>query len=148
MGGIKSSVELKRCCQENNHTDLSIGNNKIRSLQDIEKVMSVDNELLAGTYSRKKVCDSTIEHAVKFILSKDNVKTISWGSTDKHISPNETIVLPKLQRIKTRKFLWESYLDYFQKEDNRLKPRLGRTSFYSMCKELTSCDELVLSSVD
>jgi len=44
--------------------------------------------------------------------------------------------------------MWESYLDKFHKDSNTNASRIGRTSFHLLCKELTSCDELVLSSVD
>jgi len=65
--------------------------------------MNPEDDLVSLKVSRKRISDNTVENAVKFILSTDNIKTISWGSVDKLLSPTETIVLPKLQRITTRK---------------------------------------------
>ena len=115
---------------------------------DIKRLMNPNKEISPMKFSRKQTSDETIHHAVNFILSSENIKSTSCGSVDKLIGPTETIVLPKIQRITTRKIMWESYVEAFNTEDNKGKPTIGRTSFLLLCKELTLCDKLVQSSVD
>ena len=146
--GIPTQKDLRLCCINNSHADLSNGHNKAQALIDIKKLMSMTDDIIPQKFSRKRYKDEAIEHAVKFILSEDHVRTLSWGSMDKFVSPTETIVLPKLQRLTTRKMMWESYTDYFKTKENKNKPCIGRTSFHILCKELTSSDEVVISSVD
>ena len=148
VNGIQTQHELRSCCLANGHANIANGHNKSQALMDLKKLMNPHEDLVTPKFSRKRTKDEAIEHAVKFILSSDNIKTTSWGSIDKLITPTETIVLPKIQRITTRKIMWESYSDSFRTESDRDKPSVGRTSFLLLCKELTSCDELVLSSVD
>ena len=136
------------CCTKNSHADISNGHNKAQALIDIKKLMSTTDDIIPQKFSRKRFKDESIEHAVKFILSEDHVRTLSWGSMDKVISPNETIVLPKLHRLITRKIMWESYMEYFKTDENKKKPCIGQTTFHMLCKELTSSDEIVISSVD
>ena len=148
VNGIQTQQELRSCCMINKHASIANGNNKKQALLDIKRLMNPNKDFTTMKFSRKRTSDEAICHAVNFILSTENVKTTSWGSVDKLITPTETIVLPKIQRITTRKIMWESYIEAFNTEDNRGKPTIGRTSFLLLCRELTSCDELVLSSVD
>ena len=115
---------------------------------DIKKLMSTTDDIIPQQFSRKQFKDKSIEHAVKFILSEDHVRTLSWGSMDKVISPNETIVLPKLQRLTTRKIMWESYMEYCKTDENKKKLCIGRTTFHMLCNELTSSDKVIISSLD
>ena len=39
-------------------------------------------------------------------------------------------------------------MEYFKTDENKKKPCIGRTSFHMLCKELTSSDEVNISSVD
>ena len=148
VNGIQTQQELRACYHNNDHLDISNGRSKSLALKDLKQVMNPDANLVNLKVSRKRICDDAVEDAVKFILSTDNIKTLSWGSIDKVLTPTETIVLPKLQRIKTRKIMWETYVDEFHHDSNSNKSKIGRTSFHLLCRELTSCDELVLSSVD
>ena len=87
--------------------------------------------IIPQKFSRKQFKDESIEHAIKFILSEDHVRTLSWGSMDKVISPNETIVLPKLHRLTTRKIMWESYMEYFKTDEK--KRNLELVELFSIC---------------
>ena len=96
--------------------------------------MNPNKEISPMKFSRKQTSDETIHHAVNFILSSENIKSTSCGSVDKLIGPTETIVLPKIQRITTRKIMWDSYVEAFNTEDNKGKPTIGRTSFLLLCE--------------
>ena len=116
--GLPSQKDLRLCWIKNSHADLLNGYNKAQALIDIKKFMSTTDDIIPQKFSRKRFKDKSIEDTVKFILSEDHVRTLSWGSMDKVISPNETIVLPKLQRLTTRKIMWESYMEYFKTDEN------------------------------
>ena len=85
-------------------------------------------------YSRKKLSDTVIEEAVKFILQYDNVTTFSWESVDKVISSNETITLPNLQCTSTKSILWQIFNEYMYKKhkqstNTKLEPHVKRSTF-------------------
>ena len=103
--GIPTQKDLRLCCTKNSPADLSNGHKKAQALIDIKKLMSTTDYIIPQKFSRKRYKDESIKYAIKFILSEDHVRTLSWGSMDKVISPNETIVLPKLQRLTTRKIM-------------------------------------------
>ena len=136
--GIPTQKDLRICCTKNSHADLSNGHNKAQALIDIKKFMSTTDDIIPQQFSRKQFKDKSIEHAVKFILSEDHVRTLSWGSMDKVILPTEAIMLPKLQRLSTRKIMWELYMEYFKTDEDKKKACIGQTSFHILCKELTA----------
>ena len=90
--------------------------------------------------------DLAVEEAVKFLLQPDNIRTFSWGTTTKYLSNDETIVLPKLQRTTTRTNLWLRYVEYVKGKSK--DSCVGRTTFFSLCNEITYSEEIALSSVD
>ena len=81
--------------------------------------MNPIKEITTMKFSCKRRNNQAIHHVVNFILSSENIKTTSWGSINRLISPTETIVLPEIQRITTRKIMWESYLEAFNTEHNK-----------------------------
>ena len=97
VNGILIQQELQVCSKSNGHLDTSNGCNKSLAFKDLKKLMNPDDNLVALEFSRKWISDDTLEDVVKFILSADNIKTISWGSVDKLCTTTETIALPKLQ---------------------------------------------------
>ena len=79
MQGIPTQKDLRLCCSNNSHVDLSNGHNKAQVLIDIKKLVSTTNAVLPQQISRKRFNDIEIEHSIKFIFSKDHIRTLSWG---------------------------------------------------------------------
>ena len=76
------------------------------------------NELISGNKLQRKtvsfcrVDKGTVEAAVEFILSPENIVTHLYGVKDVSLSKSETIRLPRLQRTKSRQQIIQKYNEY------------------------------------
>ena len=71
--------DLRLCCTKNSHANHLNGYNKAQALIDIKKLMSSTDDIIPQKFRMKQFKEESIEHAVKFILSEDHVRTLSWG---------------------------------------------------------------------
>ena len=51
--GIPTQKDLRLCCINNSHADLSNGHNKAQALIDIKKLMSTTDDIIPQKFSRK-----------------------------------------------------------------------------------------------
>ena len=96
-------------------------------------------------FGRKSIKDKVVEDAVKFILDKANIKTVSWGNIEIVLSENETVVLPKITRLATPKAIWDRYVDYYL--DSGVS-YINCSTFYEILRAITRSDQQILSLVD
>ena len=117
-----------------------------------------------------RVSDSIVSDMVDFILSPQNVGTLSWGKNEVLIpNTSTTVVLPKLTRKRPVEAMWEHYrhisnsraeMDFLsvsgmttrsqaqtQSVENH-KQRVGRTTFIESARKITSDAEKMMQSVD
>ncbi len=79
---------------------------------------------------------------MNYILSRDNIATVSWGEIAYVLSKDETVILPQTTWKVSQKILWKKKHDwYLEAGDEYLK----RTSFNAVLKMLTRSDQKVLS---
>ena len=71
--------------------------------------MEAGQSLRIPVISRSRFDEKALKEAVMYILSKDNVVPISWGTKDIKLTDNETVTLPALTRQKTPKHLYDNY---------------------------------------
>ena len=143
--GVPRTNTLRKACEQFGSSYISTGTTRMEALVDYDKLASGQFMDERKICSRKRKSDTIVENAVKFLLHPDNVRTFSWGTTTKHLSNHETIVLPKLQRTMTRTNLWIQYQEYALR--NKLD-RIRRTTFFNICNEITYSEEVLLGSVD
>ena len=144
--GVPRTNTLRKACEQFNSSYISTGTTRMEALVDYEKLIAGEFMDDKKIYSRDKKNDLAVEKAVKFLLQPDNIGTFSWGTTTKYLSKDETIVLPKLQRTTSRTNLWLRYLDYVVGTSK--ETRVGRTTFFSICNEITYSEEILLGSID
>jgi hypothetical protein len=117
-----------------------------------------------------RVSDSIVSDMVDFILSPQNVGTLSWGNNEVLIpNTSTTVVLPKLTRKRPVEAMWEHYrhisnsraeMDFLsvsgtttrsqsqtQSVENH-KQRVGRTTFIESAGKITSDAEKMMQCVD
>ena len=143
--GVPRTNTLRQACEKFKSTYISTGTTRMEALADYQKLSEGEFVDHPKKYSRKRNGDDAIEKAVQFLLHPDKVRTFSWGTTVKHLSENETIVLPKLQRISSRTNLWSQYLEYILKTKDA---QIGRTTFFHICNAITYTEEIILGLVD
>ena len=106
--------------------------------------LSQGKQLKLKTITRQCKLDSTIFKCVDFILSENNVSSVSWGVKSVLVQSSGELTLPKLTR-KTP--IYNMYLNYKELVNND-NEKLKFTTFYYICRMLTSNDESMLSSID
>ena len=127
-----------------NHPRIDAGTRYVQAKKDYE-TMEQGIGLTKTEFARKSIKDSIIEDAVDFLLHKDHISTVSWGSIDCVLSKEETIVLPKISRQTSCKVLWDKYQHiHLENEDEYVK----KTTFYAIMNTITRCDLKSISSVD
>ena len=80
-----------------NHPQIDSRSHYVQAKQDYES-MEQDSSLTKTDFARKGIKDSIIEGVVDFLLHKDYISTVSWGSIDCVLSKEQTVVLPKIPR--------------------------------------------------
>ena len=88
--------------------------------------------------------DSTIEKCVRFILSDENVSSVSWGSKKILLQSSGEMLIPKLTRKCTIRDMYSRYKDLIHNETEGIKS----ATFYKICNVLTSSDQAMLNSID
>ena len=87
-----------------------------------------------------------------FILSKDNVVPISWGTNYIKLTDNETVTLPVLIRQKAPKHLYDNYLAFCNDKDTDAAgesfPSISRGMYYEILTKITNGGEEMLTAVD
>ena len=133
--------ELTTLC---NHTRIDSGTAYTQAKTDY-KTMIQGKNVTETEYIRKCIDNNLVSDAVKFILYKANIATVSWGNIDVVLSENETVVLPKITRRASAKILWDQYLEYSLKSGDQY---IKRSTFYEILRIITRSDQKLLSSVD
>jgi hypothetical protein len=117
-----------------------------------------------------RVSDSIVSDMVDFILSPQNVGTLSWGKNEVLIpNTSTTVVLPKLTRKRPVEAMWEHYRHISNSRDEmdflsvsgtttrsqsqtqsvaNHRQRVGRTTFIESARKITSDAEKMMQSVD
>jgi hypothetical protein len=117
-----------------------------------------------------RVSDIIVSDMVDFILSPQNVGTLSWGKNEVLIpNTSTTVVLPKLTRKRPIEAMWEHYrhisnsraeMDFLAVSETttrsqsqtraveKHKQRVGRTTFIDSARKITSDAEKMMQSVD
>ena len=88
--------------------------------------------------------DSTISKCVKFILSDDNVASVSWGSKRILLQSCGELLVPKLTRKSPIKDMYSRYKDVVANDNEAIRS----ATFYKICNVLTSSDQAMLNSID
>ena len=104
------------------------------------------NKLQRETVSFCRVEESTVEAAVEFILSPENIVTRSYGVKDVSLSKSEIIRLPRLQRTKSRQQIIRNYNEYVYQ--NSSVGSLKKSTLYYMLNLITSSDMKMVCAVD
>ena len=114
--------------------------------------MEAGQSLRIPVISRSRFDEKALKEAVMYILSKDNVVPISWGTKDIKLTDNETVTLPALTRQKTPKHLYDNYLAFCNNKDTDAAgesfPSISRGIFYEILSKVTSGGEKMLTAVD
>ena len=88
--------------------------------------------------------DTTINKCVNFVLSDDNVASVSWGSRRIRLQSHGELLLPKLTRKTSIKDMYIRYKDMVSSDVESIKS----ATFYKICNVLTSSDQAMLNSID
>ena len=88
--------------------------------------------------------DYTIKKCVDFILSDNNVASVSWGTKKVLLRSDGEILLPKLTRKTTIQDMYNRY-----KQETHTDPEnIKSATFYKIANVLTSSDGAMLNSID
>ena len=126
------------------HPRIDAGTRYVQAKQDYES-MEQGSSLTKTEFARKSIKDSVIEDAVDFLLHKDHISTVSWGSIDCVLSKEETVVLPKISRRVSCKVLWDRFRQYHLENNEEY---VKQTTFYAIMNTITRSDLKSISSVD
>ena len=96
---------------------VTLGGSSIDQARRDFKQMEAGHSLCIPAISRCRFDEKALEEAVMFILAKDNVVPISWGTKDIKLTDNETVTLPALTRQKAPKHLYDNYLAFCNDKD-------------------------------
>ena len=110
-------------------------------LQDF-KTLLTGQEIVRET-TRKSKPDTVVRNFVRWTLSGDNVVMTSWGKKRARLD-GEKIEIPAVSRKRSKPTMWADYCETYQ--NKRL--RLGRSSFYSAMKEITSGQQKNVRAID
>ena len=121
----------------------SNGKAKKNAKSDYEKLVNGESLSIRKRHF-SRVDDETLKKCVDFILSEDNVISVSYGTKVVKLSDNEIIQLPKLQRKRTRIDIIKAYLNITQHDTNNVSQR----SMYNILNLITSCDQASLYAID
>ena len=89
-------------------------------------------------------CEEVLHKAVNFILSKNNVVSISYGTKKVKLSKYEIIELPSLTRKRSMHDIFKAYMGTIK--DN--EKSICRASMFKLMGYLTNHDEAVLIAID
>ena len=126
------------------HPRIDAGTRYVQAKHDYES-MEQGSSLTKTEFARKSIKDSVIEDAVDFLLHKDHISTVSWGSIDCVLSKEETVVLPKISRRVSCKVLWDRFRQYHLENNEEY---VKQTTFYAIMNTITRSDLKSISSVD
>ena len=106
--------------------------------------LEFNGRLERTVHSRKIMIDSTIEHALKFILHQDNAQQISWGS--KKVMVDGAIrQLPAITRKRKRINIWRAYSKICERDESA---SMGRSTFFKVINRVTQRDQKSKTAVD
>ena len=132
--------------------EMKNGNHKLKqgNGQPVEQARSdadllrIGHKLSKTLITRQKRTDNTIRKCVDFILSDNNIASVSWGSKVVLSQSLGEVTLPKLTRKTPIHNMYLQYKHITKNDDERLQS----TSFYSICNILSANDNAMLSSID
>ena len=115
--------------------------------------MEAEQNLCIPPISRCRFDENVLHDAVMFILSIDNVSTISWGTKEIKLSNEETITLPSLTRRKSPKHIYEGYLAWCNEREINSSiddpcQCISCGKFYEILGQITAGGEKMLAAVD
>ena len=120
------------------------GKPRLSGFHDINSLVET-GKLKKGVFSRMKVHEDIVKRAVEFILTEDNVVTLSWGYKKVDLSKDEVIILPKLTRRNIRENIFRGYINHSIESGQK---KLSRASFIYILGVVTTSDEAALSAID
>ena len=124
---------------------LRFGNGQpVSQAQNDGMLLRVGKKLNLKTITRQYKTDAIIKKCVDFILSDQNISSVSWGSKTVLSQSIGEITLPKLTRKCEVSQMYRKYKELTINDTDRLKV----TSFYTISNVLTTNDEAMLQSID
>ena len=126
---------------------------RLRAKQDM--VAAVNGSLvLPPPITRQRIGDYSLKFAITCMLSTDNIGHWSWGTKEVTIASRngltkDSFVLPKIFTRKTKKDIYNHYIDTFNAEDDRPTSNpLGKTLFMDILSNIVSGDSRMQKAVD
>ena len=135
---------LTKNCNKYGVPDLSVGKVTKQIKQDFDKLMNGE-QIIKKEQTRAKISDNVIDDVVSYILHRDHIFTMSWGDRSYKLSDSEdVIVLPCLCRKQSPLHLWRTY----QSTGDNIRTKVGRSTFYSIVRDLTVPSRNIAKSID
>ena len=106
--------------------------------------LSLGRKIKITQSTRQCKDDYTIKKCVDFILSDDNVASVSWGTKKVLLHSDGEILLPTLTRKTTIKDMYHRYKHHTHTDPENIKS----ATFFKIANVLTSSDEAMLNSID
>eukprot|EP00731_Ephydatia_muelleri_P007924 Em0004g262a len=127
----------------------TLGGSSVDQARKDFKVMEAGMSLCIPPITRCRFDEQILHEAVMFILSKDNVTPISWGTKQIKLSDAETVTLPCLTRRNSPRHMYENYMALCSERgtnsaagDSHLS--ISRGKFYEILRNITAGGEKIL----
>ena len=121
----------------------ALGKARARAREDFDSLLNGES-LYKPKRSYSLICDEVLQKAVKFILSENNVVSISYGTKKVKLSKYEIIELPSLTRKRSMHDIFKAYIESM----NETEKSISRASMFKIMGHLTNHDEAVLTAID
>ena len=142
LNGVGGGTHLNELMKEHEFS-FAKGRPRTSAKVDYDKLICGESLSITKRYFCRTDND-TLKKSIDFILSQDNVVSVSYGTKVVKLSDNEIIQLPKLQRKRTRIDIIKAYLNITKKDSNHVSQR----SMYNLLNLLTSTDQASLYAID
>jgi len=136
--------QLNGILNQHNFT-FALGEARARAREDFDSLLNGES-LYKAKKSYSIICDEVLQKAVKFILSENNVVSISYGTKKVKLSKYEIIELPSLTRKRSMHDIFKAYIESMNENEN--EKSLSRASMFKLISHLTNHDEAVLTAID
>ena len=131
------------CLLKQHSFTFSTGEARAVAKEDFESLMNGD-PLTKTKRTYSIISEDVLHKAVNFILSENNVVSISYGTKKVKLSKYEIIELPSLTRKRSMHDIFKAYMGTMKENEKSL----SRASMFNLMGHLTNQDEAVLTAID
>ena len=131
----------------------TLGGSSLHQARTDFKMMETGMSLCIPPITRNRFDKQVLHETVMFILSKDNVTPISWGTKQIKLTDEETVTLPSLIRRNSPRHMYENYMALCSERGTNsaagdLCQSISQGQFYEILGNITAGGEKMLCAVD